>query len=90
MMSDVNDKMLLLSPDEHDFLFNLLLDHGSRGGNKELRNRLVHKLSRPMRIEDAGPLKEAAAVREPWERDDEAAEPSRSPDRLPGFRHEPA
>lgn len=88
-MTDVNDKLLLLSPDEHDFLFNLLLDHGARGGNKDVRNQLVHKLSRPMRIEDAGPTREVAKQREPWERE-ETSETGPSSDHLPSFQHEPA
>lgn len=89
-MTDVSDKLLLLSPDEHDFLFNLLLDHGARGGNRDLRNQLVHKLSRPMRVEDAGPMRETAKLREPWEQGEELSEPSRSPDQLGSLQHEPA
>jgi len=65
-MTDMNgDKMVMLSADEHNFLFNLLLDHGAKAGEREVRNQLVQKLSQPLRVRDIGPQPEREVV-EPW------------------------
>ncbi|MGF1508978.1 MAG: hypothetical protein ACFB9M_05685 [Myxococcota bacterium] len=71
------EKMVLLSDEEHNFLFNLLLDHGTKVAGthpswRDVRNTLVQKLSRPHRVRDVG-AKSNERPLEQWVRDEDTA-----------------
>jgi hypothetical protein len=86
------DKMLLLSDEEHNFLFNLLLDHGHKVADEKsdwrpVRNALVQKLSSPHRVRDVGaPPKERPV--EQWTLDEETS-PTTPPRTLAPLSRQP-
>ncbi len=45
-------KMVLLTEEEHAFLFELVLDYGTYAGEREVRNGVARKLGAPHRIRD--------------------------------------
>jgi hypothetical protein len=76
--SDTNakDLMLLLSPEEHRYLMDLVLDFGAYQAPKGVRNRVVQKLSVPFPVRDVrGEPAPTARAREA----DALAHPGRRP-----------
>lgn len=62
--SNDSEVMLILSPQEYDYLFKLMLDYGQYAPGDHVRIPLVKKLAHPMRITDLKPRRAARKAKD--------------------------